>query len=80
VRTSSPRRKPDRPIESVELRVSFQSDRTTASAIRKLFPSAALKKGVCEIELAGETPGEVADKVKELLEFAKTAKSPKAFK
>lgn len=65
---TSARRKPDRPIESVELRISFRADRATAETIRRVIPSAVLRNGVCVLKIEGEQPGDVADKAREILE------------
>jgi len=65
---NSPRRRLDRPIESVELRISFRADRETSRKIRQAIPSAVLKGGVCEVRIQAETPSEMAEKAKGILE------------
>lgn len=62
------RRKPDKPIESVELRISFRADRATAEAIKRTIPSAVLRNGVCILKIEGGQPGDVAEKAREVLE------------
>jgi len=62
------RRRPDRPIESVELRISFRADRATAEATKLAVPTAVLSNGVCILKIEGEQPGDVADKAREVLE------------
>ncbi len=68
VRSTSPKRKPARPIESVELTVTFRTDWQTAKRIRAAFPSAHVRRGVCEVSILGERPSEVAEKTRVLLE------------
>ena len=75
MRTSSPRRNPDRPIASVALRISFQTDRNTAKRVMRLFPSALLESGVCQVELSAAEPGAVAEGLKKLLETVKRSAS-----
>jgi len=62
------RRRSDKPIDSVELRISFRADRDTVEAIKRAIPSAVLKNGVCTLKIEGEQPGEVADRAREILE------------
>jgi hypothetical protein len=62
------RRKLDKPIESVELRISFRVDRASAEAIKREIPSAVLRNGFCILKIEGEQPGEVSDKAREVLE------------
>ncbi|HME18490.1 MAG TPA: hypothetical protein VKF15_01995 [Nitrososphaerales archaeon] len=47
-------------------------DEKTASQIKRLFPSASLKGGVCEVRIAEESPADIAKRVKELLELVRT--------
>ena len=70
---TSPRRRPDRPIESVELKITFRADRATSARIKEVFPSAVLRNGACELRIEGEQPGEVADKARVALEKLRTA-------
>lgn len=65
---TSPRRRPDRPIESVALKVVFRASRETAERVREVVPSARFRQGSCEVKLEGETPGEVAEMAKAVLE------------
>jgi len=81
VPTTLARPKPDRPIESVELRISFRADRATAEAIKRMIPSAVLRNGVCVLKIEGEQPGDVADKAREILEKIRGMAGPsKGFK
>jgi len=72
VRTSSPRPRHDRPIESVRLRISFRTGRNVAERIKELVPAASLRRNGCEIAIEGQSPSEVADKAKEMLEKVRT--------
>lgn len=67
-----PRRRPDRPIESVELRISFRADRETSRKIKETIPSALVKGGVCEVKIEAEQPAEMAEKARTLLEKIRT--------
>lgn len=69
---SSPRRRRDRPIESVELKITFRGDRETNLRIRDLVPSAMIKGNVCEVRIEGEQPGEVAEGARVILEKIRT--------
>ena len=81
MRTNSRKRKSDRPIESVELKITFRADKATALKIKEAIPSAVLKRGGCEIRIDGEQPGDVADKARVLLEKLRgIAETPKDFK
>lgn len=73
VRLTSPRRRQDRPIESVELKVTFRADRETSRIVREAFPEARFVRGVCEVKMKGEEPKEIAEKAKELLERLRSA-------
>ena len=66
--STSPRQRPDRPIESVALKIQFRADRETTARIRKLVPSAVVRGGVCEVKIEAEQPAEVAEQAKVLLE------------
>ncbi len=78
--TSSHRRS-DKPIESVELKITFRTDRATATRIKEAIPSIVLKNGSCEVKVEGEQPGEVADKAREMLEKLRAiVETPKDFK
>ncbi len=65
---SSPRRKQGKPVESVALKITFRADRKTSKTIKGLVPSAVVRGGVCEVEIEGEQPAEVAEKAKAILE------------
>ena len=69
---TSPRRKQDRPIESVALKVTFRADRETMAKIKEVIPGAVVRGGVCEVRIEAEEPGEVAEKAKLLLEKIRT--------
>jgi hypothetical protein len=69
---TSPRRKPDRPIESVALKITFRADRETTEKIKAAIPGAIVRGGVCEVRIEAEQPGEVAEKAKLLLERIRT--------
>lgn len=78
--TTSPRRRQDRPIESVELKITFRADRETSAKIMQAVPSAVLRNGECVLTIEGEQPGEVAEKARVVLERLKTAvETPKGF-
>jgi hypothetical protein len=84
---TSSRRRTDRPIKSVELRITFNADRATASRVRKALPSAVIRHGVFEIEIVGEDPAEVEaqaravlERLRSVVEEKKTARAPKDFK
>jgi hypothetical protein len=70
---TSPRRRPDRPIESVALKITFRADRTITSKIKELVPSAAVRGGVCEVKIEAEHPAEVAEKARAILEKIRAA-------
>lgn len=77
----SPRQGRDRPIESVELKLTFRADRELLDRILKKFPSAVLRQGACEVVIRGEAPADVADRVKEMLDaFRGAANQSKGFK
>jgi len=63
-----PRRSQRRPIESVELKIEFRTDRTTAQKIKEQFPGTVLRGGLVEVVIEGEETDSVAEKVKELLD------------
>lgn len=69
---TSPRRKQDRPIKSVALKINFRADRETTAKIKEAIPSAIVRGGVCEVRIEAEEPGEVAEKAKLLLEKIRT--------
>jgi len=63
-----PRRRRDRPIASVELRISFRPDKKSMEAMKSLIPGSALKSGAYVVKVRGEQPAEVADRAREVLE------------
>ena len=65
---TSPRQSPARPIESVELRISFRADRETSKMIKEAIPYARAKGGVVEVKIRAREPSEVAEKAKEVLD------------
>jgi hypothetical protein len=78
---TSPRRRQDRPIESVELKITFHADRQTAAKIAEKFPSAIVRGGKCVVSIEGSSPGEVAERAKALLEQVRSVESSsKGFK
>jgi hypothetical protein len=70
---TSPRRRQDRPIEYVALKVTFRADRETTARIREAVPSAVVRGGVCEVKVEAEQPGEVAEKAKAILDKIRAA-------
>jgi len=69
------------PVESVELRVSIRADRATAERIRKLFPSARVRNGSCEMRVVGERTADVAAKAEEMMQrLREIVAPPKDFK
>jgi hypothetical protein len=68
---TSPRRRQDRPIESVALKITFRAGGDVAARIKEIVPRARLHGGVCEVNIGGEEPGEVAEKARLLLEKLK---------
>jgi hypothetical protein len=73
---TSPRRRPDRPVESVQLRISFKADRATSARIKEAVPSAVLKNRGCEVTIEGSEAGEVADRARDVLEKLREALGP----
>jgi hypothetical protein len=65
---TSPSRRPDSPVESVELTISFRADRATSKKIKEAVPSARIKGGGCEVRISAQDPGEVAEWAKDVLE------------
>ena len=65
---TSPRRRPDRPIESVELKITFRADGETAKRIKEAIPSAVVRGSVCQVKIEASQPGEVAEKARAILE------------
>lgn len=65
---TSRRRRPDRPIQFVALKITFRADKKMTAAIRESFPSAKVHSGLCEVKIEAEGPEEVAEKARELLD------------
>jgi hypothetical protein len=70
---NSPRRRPDRPIQSVSLKITFRAGREEIARIREAVPSAVARSGVCELTIDAEQPAEVAEKARALLEKLRAA-------
>jgi hypothetical protein len=70
---TSPRRKRDRPIESVALKIVFRADGETTKKIKESIPSAVVRGGRCEVKITGGAPGEVAEKARGIIEKLRTA-------
>lgn len=67
------RRKPDRPIQSASLKITFRGSREELARIRGAVPSAITRAGVCEVTIDAEQPAEVAEKARALLEKLRAA-------
>jgi hypothetical protein len=65
---TSRKRRPDRPIQFVALKIAFRADREMREAVREVFPSARVRNGQCEVKIEAEQPDKVAEKARELLE------------
>jgi hypothetical protein len=70
---NSPKQKRDRPIESVELKLTFNVSREAFDLIREKFPSVVLGQGACEVVIRREAPAVVANTAKEMLDFVREA-------
>jgi hypothetical protein len=68
-----PKRRQDRPIESVSLKLTFRAGRNAAAKIRDVVPTATVRGRVCVVEIAGERPGDVAEKAREILDRVRSA-------
>ncbi len=68
----SPRRRQDRPVESVALKITLRADRGTAARIKEAIPSAEVRGGVCRLSVEAREPAEVAEKAKVILEKLRT--------
>lgn len=69
---TSHRRRQDRPIESIVLRIRFKANRKEIARIREAVPSAVMRRGACEVRIEADRPADVAAKAKELLEKLRT--------
>ena len=65
---NSPRRKQDRPIRSVSLKITFRAGREELARIREAVPRAVTRGEVCELKIDAEYPAEVEAKARALLE------------
>ncbi len=65
---TSSRRRPDRPIESVELTVSFRADGEASKKIREAIPSVKSKGSELVLKISGERPEEVEEALRGVLE------------
>ena len=70
---SSSSRRPDRPIESVALTISFKGDSKTLSEVRKALPESKAKGRTLELTIRGDEPLEVERKAREVLEKLRAA-------
>lgn len=70
---NSPRRRPNRPIHSVSLKITFRAGREELARIKEVVPSAVARSGVCEVKIDAEHPSEVAEKARALLEKLRAA-------
>ena len=70
---TSPRRRQDRPIESVALKIVFRADKDARAKIKEAIPSAIFRRGSCEVRIDGQHPGEVAEKAKSIFEIIRDA-------
>ncbi len=69
---SSPKRNRAKPIESVELKLAFKADMEALRRIMTEIPSAVMREGSCEVVIRGETPAEVVERVKKMLEVLRS--------
>jgi hypothetical protein len=70
---NSPRRRSDRPIRSVSLKITFRGGREELARIKQAVPSAVTRAGGCEVRIDAEEPAEVAEKARALLEKLRAA-------
>jgi len=70
---SSPKRRQDRPIRSVSLKMTFSGSREELARIREAVPSAVARGGACEVRIDADHPAEVAEKARVLLEKLRAA-------
>ena len=68
-----PRRRPDRPVESVALKLVFSADEGVRAKIKESIPSATFRGRHCEVKIDGQRPGEVAEKARAILETLRTS-------
>ena len=65
---TSPRRRPDRPVESVSLKIAFRASTEEMARIKEAVPSAVVRDGVCEVRIDAERPEDATEKARVLLE------------
>lgn len=65
---TSPRRRQDRPIVSVSLRITFGADRRTRERILEVIPEATAHGGGCEVTVEGKEIARVAERLRLILE------------
>jgi hypothetical protein len=65
---TSNKRKPGKPISSVELKVSLRIGKGSAEKVRELVPEAKIVPGGCVLQFRGDDPGAVADETQAVLE------------
>ena len=75
---TSPRRSQERPIESVELKISIRADRETSRKIKEAIPSAVTKGGACEVKITAQRPADVMEAAKVVLEKLRAIERPQA--
>ena len=71
---TSPRRRQDRPIESVSLRVTFRGGKEEADRIKMAVPSASLRRGAVEFRVDTEEPAEMAERTRAILKELKAGR------
>jgi hypothetical protein len=71
--TSRPRR--SKPIERVELQITFKADEAEAARIKAEYPSAKRSGGSVRVVIAGDDPLAVAEMARDLAEKVKRASS-----
>ena len=65
---TSSRRRPGRPVRSVELRVSIEAGRAEARRLRLAFPESETKGKAVEFTIRGTDPKEVEARGREAME------------
>ncbi len=68
---TSRKRRQGSPVESVTLKITFEGNRKDLSKIKKAVPSAAMRKGGCDVTLQAQGPAGPAEKAREILERLK---------
>ncbi|MDG6900347.1 MAG: hypothetical protein JRM80_00090 [Nitrososphaerota archaeon] len=70
---TSPRRRQDRPVESVTLKITFKAKEVEAAKIMEAVPSAVKRGGLCEVKIEADEPAEAAERARALLERLRAA-------